>query len=860
MKAPSLPPERYLLLILLGTILAIGGASFAFYYRQKATLATATHEQLSAIADLKVKQILRWREQRLSDAQVVLHDRMVAATVRTYLAQPTNREAQRQIEEWVGAWRQFNRYRRVMLLDPQAQPRLAMPVTMTEIDVATRIAVIAAAHQRQVQIMDLHRNSENDRVSMDLLVPLWSGRSDDPTAKPVGVLLFEIDPYDFLYPHVQTWPTPSETAETLLFRREGSDIVYLNELLHQPDAALRLRLMIPEHQDLLATQALREPKGLLQGRDYRGVPVVGVARSIPDSPWLMIAKQDRREIEAPLRMWLQWIIAISATLVALASFAVAFVWRNREVKFTRHELQERAAAAAALQSSYSLRQATLESTADGLLVVDRHGQITDFNERFVQLWNIPRHLLDAKDDKAVIQHVVGQLRAPEAFLDRIQELYMRPEANSSDLLEFTDGRVFERYSHPQRIEGRPVGRVWSFRDITARRQAEEQLRETRDYLENLLNYASAPIIVWDAELRITRFNHAFERLTGRSAATVLGHRLDELFATTTRQTWLEFIRNTTGQRWETVEIPIQTQDGAVRTLLWNSATLHAADGRTVVATIAQGIDITERKRLGAERESLLLELKRKNKELEGLIYAASHDLRSPLVNIEGFGRRLEKACQELSTAMEHPSVPPEIRQQTSVITRIQVPKALHFMRAGVAKMNALIGGLLHLSRLGLVQIKTEPLDMNRLLQQVTGALAFQLQREGVTLEIEPLPPCAGDGQLINQVFSNLLDNALKYRDPARPLHIRVSGRTVDTESIYCVADTGLGIAPEYQAKIWELFHRLHPSSDVPGEGLGLNLVQRILERHRGRVWVESEVGSGSRFYVALHTTEADVNA
>ncbi len=132
-------------------------------------------------------------------------------------------------------------------------------------------------------------------------------------------------------------------------------------------------------------------------------------------------------------------------------------------------------------------------------------------------------------------------------------------------------------------------------------KAEEALRETRDYLENLLGYANAPIIVWDPAFRITRFNHAFERLTGRSAGEVVGAPLNVLFPDDGREEAMAYIhRAVMGERWEAVEIPILRVDGTVRIVLWNSATLYAADGTTVIATIAQGQDVTERKR--AEQE------------------------------------------------------------------------------------------------------------------------------------------------------------------------------------------------------------------------------------------------------------------
>ena len=158
---------------------------------------------------------------------------------------------------------------------------------------------------------------------------------------------------------------------------------------------------------------------------------------------------------------------------------------------------------------------------------------------------------------------------------------------------------------------------------TQLKRAEEALRQTRDYLDNLLNYANAPIIVWDPEFRITRFNHAFERLTGKNAGEVLGKPLDILFPENRRDEAMVHIHRTmSGERWEAVEIHILRADGEVRTVLWNSATLYAADGKTVIATIAQGQDITERKQAEEARAELILELQaalKKVKTLSGLL-------------------------------------------------------------------------------------------------------------------------------------------------------------------------------------------------------------------------------------------------
>lgn len=257
------------------------------------------------------------------------------------------------------------------------------------------------------------------------------------------------------------------------------------------------------------------------------------------------------------------------------------------------------------------------------------------------------------------------------------------------------------------------------------------------------------------------------------------------------------------------------------------------------------------------RLELLDRLAEKNQELQNIVYVASHDLKTPLVNISGFSGMLTDYCADLRKTLETVDVDDDTRQKIAVLLEEDIQEAQKFIQAGVQQIHGLLDGLLKISRVGTVEITPQRLDMNLLMSDLVGLMRFQIEKKQAQVTVETLPPCDCDPDQIKQVFTNLIDNALKYLSDDRPGKIRISGRVQAGTVIYCVEDNGIGIETRFLPKIFEIYYRLNTNDAVEGEGLGLSIVRRILDRYNGAIRVESEPGVGSRFFVSLPYQELE---
>ena len=483
-------------------------------------------------------------------------------------------------------------------------------------------------------------------------------------------------------------------------------------------------------------------------------------------------------------------------------------------------------------------------------VVDKEGYTLRLNAAHTQLFgSAPPSNFSVFNDYQLKQKGYGEFleRLKNGEVVRFPDLYFNVHDVVSELPDMPVWISVVAFPLTDN-NGNPYQFVFMHENITERKHAEKALRENEEKLSTLFDAMTEMVVLHELVFNelgeavnyiITDCNKAFTKVTGIKKENAVGKLATDVFNTEIPPYFDVYAQVAiTGQ-----SVEYSTYFAPMDKHFMISA---VSPKRNQFATITT--DITAIQQIQEV-------ISNKNKELENYLYVASHDLRSPLVNIQGFSQRLNKQTDSIKKILSECLFDAGIQTGIEKITNEDIPKTLNFIFSNVAKMDILINGLLQISRTGQIKLIIHKINMNKLLKTILTAFNFQITEVSAQVIVENLLECYGDENLLNQLFSNIISNAIKYRDKDRQLIIKIASQKKYNKVVYSIEDSGLGIATRHLQKIWDVFYRVDSSSSEAGEGIGLSLAKRIIDKHKGKIWAESEEGKGSVFYIELQRNE-----
>ncbi|HXY53446.1 MAG TPA: MASE3 domain-containing protein [Nitrospirota bacterium] len=389
-----------------------------------------------------------------------------------------------------------------------------------------------------------------------------------------------------------------------------------------------------------------------------------------------------------------------------------------------------------------------------------------------------------------------------------------------------------------------------FRNLKIR---EVSLREERDRAQHYLDVAKTLLVIINADQRVSLINRKGCDILGYPENEIIGKNWFDFFVPARMRDEVKAVFNKLMageiQPVEHFENPVISRQGEERLIAWHNAVLESDEGQ-IIATLSSGEDVTERKQAEEQLIQKTAELERSNAELEQFAAIVSHDLKEPLVSMGGFAQILREKYKD------------NLDDKAQVL--------LSHIINGSFRMERLIRDLLAYAKVNASEKSFIPLSCNAILGVVLSNLGRAIEESGAVITVDDLPTVTGEEMQLIQLFQNLISNAIKYRSDQTP-HVHVSARSLRIDGmkagdsiplstphdsdigagwLFSVSDNGIGIDPAHSERIFQIFYRLH-NNRYPGSGIGLAVCKKIVERHGGRIWVESEPGKGSTFYFTV---------
>ncbi len=796
-KAPGRSRYVVVFVVLVIAILAIGHAYYLHIARE---LRRQAEQQLQTVADLKVAQVAQWRQERLGDGRILDGNAAFEALARQLLQGATSPSTRFGLQRWFESYASYRQYDAVFLYGARGAVRLSVPASAQGESPHLRRMALEALRSGEVHICDFYRDEADEKVHMAVMVPIHDGADAKRT---IGVVALRIDPGSSLYPFLALWPSTSSTAETLLARREGHEVVFLSDLRFDRQAALRRRISL-DQAEVLAVKAALGQTGTVEGLDYRGEQVIGVLRAIPDSPWYLVARMDVAEFQAGLRARGQMVAAFGLVLMLAVGTGLGLLWRSRQARFYRAQ----AGMAAALREKEHLLSESQRIAHIGSWSLLPNGQPTWSAEMF-SLFGLP---LDATvppfetflelvhpDDRELVRRAMGANWQGTPTGD-IEYRAVRP-----------DGTV-RRLCGRSELRRDPVqGSVLTgtVQDVTDRWLAEQARLESERRYRALVEHAPVAILVDQAD-KVVLVNKASLRLFGATSPDqLLGRSPLELLHPDDHaaiRAHLPLLQDPNGA-FPPLEERALRLDGRVVDVEATAAPFQFEGGTAVHVVLT---DVSERHRAEAAMQASL-------REKEALLKEIHHRVKNNLQVITSM-LRLEAGRSS------EPVVRGVLGEMQNRILSMALLHETLYRSSSVARVDLCV----YLNRLAN--------QVFRSLAPSSGRVALHLDLAQAVVEPEQAVPC---GLIVNELVSNTLKHGFPQGRAGVVqvnLHQVGDGPQLRLE----VADDGVGLPADFEHRragslglqlAFDLARQLHGNLEIgagPGARFSLVFVPRPL--------------------------------
>lgn len=483
-----------------------------------------------------------------------------------------------------------------------------------------------------------------------------------------------------------------------------------------------------------------------------------------------------------------------------------------------------------LKNSLSLLDTIFESVHNGILVVSHQGTIIKTNTKFAEMWHIPSDILISADSKILQDYIRGQLIDPNGFIARVSELYGKPEAESLDEIPLKDGRVFKRILKPMYLVGKPIGKIWSFLDITERKRDETALQESEALYRIFINSTKDMVFLKDDKLNYLLVNEAMVTFFGTEERKIIGKSDFDLMPEKAAQKCLI----SDEQALNSGSVVVGDEQVGDKIFNTQKFKVPLSNGRYGIGGYIR--DVTERRETEQKLINQAEEMKELNATKDKFFSIISHDLRSPFQIFLGFTRMM---AEELPT-----------------LTLDEIQKIAVSMRSSANNLFNLLENLLQWSQMqrGLSSFKPEPFILSNGIVAIIELVRDAADKKKIALNYdvpEGLTVLA-DAQMFESLMHNLIFNAVKFTPKGGKISI-VAKPMPDNSVEISIKDTGIGMNKNMVENLFRLDMQTNRkgTEGEPSAGLGLIICKDFVEKHGGKIWVESEEGKGTTFYFTL---------